>query len=58
MPHEGPRRLIRDGQVPLDGHHELACAAMHTAANLFRGEFDKPALDEIEPRRVRGVKWT
>src|SRR5262249_20803751 len=53
MPHEGPRRFIGDGQVALDGGHELAGAAVHATADLFVGQFDKPAFDEVQPRGAR-----
>src|SRR5262245_6498319 len=54
MPHERPRRFIGDGQVVLDGRDEFARAAMHTAPDLFLGQFDKPALDKVQPRRAGG----
>ncbi len=36
-----------------DGRFELAHTAVRAAAQLFRGEFGKPALDQIQPRPVR-----
>ena len=45
--------FIRDGQVVLDRIDEFVRAAMHAASDLFLGEVDEPAFDQIEPGSAR-----
>ena len=53
-PHEGLGRIVREVNVPRDGVAEGLGTPVRPAFDLLAGEFDKPALDEIEPRRAGG----
>src|SRR4029453_12726165 len=51
-PHEGVGGLVVDGQVAIDGHLEIADAAVNATAELLLGEQREPTLYEIDPRRA------
>ena len=55
-PHEGLRRFVVDGQVAIDGHLEIAGAAVDATSELLLREQREPALHQIDHEAPFGVK--
>jgi hypothetical protein len=52
-PDEGPRLVVVDLHVTIDGGFEVARASVDAAAQLLVREQGKPPLNEIDPGRTR-----
>ena len=57
-PNEGLGIFVVHLDIFADGRFQLFHASEHAASNSLVGDFGEPALHQVDPGTVGGVKWT